>query len=58
MLSNKRLDREEILRAHREATIRRMAQSETTSLAVQDTTSLNYNTQKKMEGNGYICEQT
>ena len=29
-----------------------------TILAVQDTTSLNYNTQTKMEGIGYICEQT
>jgi hypothetical protein len=58
MLGNDSLDREEILRAHREATIRRMAQSEKTILAVQDTTSLNYNIQTKMEGIGYICEQT
>jgi len=27
-------------------------------LAVQDTTSLNYNSQTKMDGIGYICEQT
>jgi hypothetical protein len=54
MLGNDKLDREEILRAHREAAVRRMAQSETTVLAVQDTTSLNHNTQKKMEGIGYI----
>jgi len=26
--------------------------------AVQDTTSVNYNSQKEMEGNGYIAEQT
>jgi hypothetical protein len=58
MLSNDGLDREEILRTHRDATIRRMIQSERTILAVQDTTSLNYNTQTKMEGIGYICEQT
>ena len=58
MLNNDGLDREEILRAHREATIRRMVQSEKTILAVQDTTSLNYNTQTKMEGIGYISDKT
>jgi len=35
-----------------------MARHGGTILAVQDTTSLNYNTQTKMEGIGYICEQT
>ena len=39
MLSNDGLDREEILRAHRKATVRRIVQSEKTILAVQDTTS-------------------
>jgi len=58
MLGNEDLDREEILRTHREATVRRMARHGGTILAVQDTTSLNYNTQTKMEGIGYICEQT
>ena len=58
MLSNDKLDREEILRAHREATVKRMAQSEKTILAVQDTTSLNYDTQTKMEGIGYISDKT
>jgi len=58
MLSNDGLDREEILRTHREATIRRMLQSGKTILAVQDTASLNYNNQTKMNGIGYICEQT
>src|SRR5215469_14361114 len=43
LLSNDGLDREEILRSHREATIGRMIQSEKIILAVQDTTSLNYN---------------
>src|SRR5215510_14526675 len=58
MLGNEDLDREEILRSHRESTIRRMVQSEKTILAVQDTTSLNYNTQTKMEGTGYISDKT
>ena len=58
MLGNEDLDREEILRAHREAAVKRMAQHGGTILAVQDTTSLNYNTQTKMEGIGYVCEQT
>ena len=58
MLGNENLDREEILRTHREATIRRMMQSGGTILAVQDTTSLNYNTHEKMEGIGYISEKT
>ena len=58
MLGNGNLDRGEILRAHREATIRRMVQSGGTILAVQDTTSLNYSTHEKMEGIGYISEKT
>ena len=58
MLGNVNLDRGEILRTHREATIRRMMQSGGTILAVQDTTSLNYNTHEKMEGIGYISEKT
>jgi hypothetical protein len=58
MLGNDRLDRDEIMRAHREAAIRRMVESEKTVLAVQDTTSLNYTTQTKMEGIGYISGNT
>ena len=58
MLGNDRLDREEIMRAHREATIQRMIQSEKTILAIQDTTSLNYNTHTKTEGIGYISDKT
>ena len=58
LLSNDRLDREEILRTHREAVLKRMVHSGKTILAVQDTTSLNYNNRTKMEGIGYICEQT
>jgi hypothetical protein len=58
LLSNDGLDREEILRTHQEATVRRIIQTGKTILAVQDTTSLNYNNQKKMDGIGYICENT
>ena len=58
MLGNEELERGEILRTHREATVGRMARHGGTILAVQDTTSLNYNTQTKMEGIGYVCEQT
>jgi hypothetical protein len=58
LLSNDKLDRKEILQTHREATVRRMLESGGTILAVQDTTSLNYNTHEKMEGIGYISEET
>jgi len=58
MLGNENLDREEVLRAHREATVRRMIQQGGTILAVQDTTSLNYNTHGKTEGIGYISDKT
>jgi hypothetical protein len=58
MLGNDGLDREEILRTHRNATVKRMIEAKTTILAVQDTTSLNYNTQTKMEGIGYISDKT
>ena len=58
MLGNENLNREEVLRAHREATVRRMVQQGGTILAIQDTTSLNYNTHEKTEGIGYISEKT
>ena len=58
LLGNEGLDREEILRAHREAAIRRMARCGKTILAVQDTTGLNYSTHSKMEGIGYISANT
>ena len=58
MLSNDNLDREEIVRSHREATIQRIVESEKTILEIQDTTGLNYNRQKKREGIGYISENT
>ena len=58
MLSNENLDREEILGAHREQTVRRMVQAEETILVVQDAMSLNYHTHQKMEGIGYIRDKT
>ena len=58
LLSNDVLDRVEVLRAHREATIKRMLQQGGTILAVQDTTSLNYNTREKMDGIGYTSNTT
>ncbi|MDR0637251.1 MAG: hypothetical protein LBF87_09280, partial [Treponema sp.] len=47
MLGNEEFDREAIIRAHREATIRRMSGYGGTILAVQDTTGVNYNTHLK-----------
>jgi hypothetical protein len=58
MLSNESLDREEVLRVHREATVKRMVECGKTVLAIQDTTSLNYNTHEKTEGIGYISDKT
>jgi hypothetical protein len=58
LLSNERLDGKEILRVHREAAIRRMMRSGGTIPAVQETTSLNYNTHEKMEGIGHIGGKT
>jgi hypothetical protein len=58
MLGNENLDREEVLRAHREATLKRMVHHGGTILAVQDTTSLNYHTHEKTEGIGYISDKT
>ncbi len=54
LLANKKLKREEIIRSHRESTIQRMLESERTILAVQDTSSLNYDGQRKMEGIGFM----
>jgi hypothetical protein len=58
MLGNEDFDRGEIVRAHREATIRRMSGYGGTILAVQDTTGVNYNTHLKTEGIGYISDKT
>lgn len=53
MLGNENLEKGEVLRTHREATIKRMVQHGGTILAVQDTTCLNYKEREKMEGIGY-----
>jgi len=58
LLGNDRLDRDEILNRHRKSTVKRMIESGETILAIQDTSGLNYNTQKKMEGIGYICDKS
>ena len=58
MLGNERTSQEEILRTHREATIHRIVESGETILAIQDTTSLNYDNQRKMEGIGYMGDKT
>jgi hypothetical protein len=58
MLGNDAFDREEIARAHRTATIRRMAEYGGTILAVQDTTGVNYDNHLKTEGIGYISDKT
>jgi uncharacterized repeat protein (TIGR02543 family) len=58
MLGNEDVDRQEIIRTHREATIRRMAEYGDPILAVQDTTGVNYNTHLKTEGIGYISDKT
>jgi hypothetical protein len=58
MPGNEDFNRDEIIRAHREATIRRMSGYGGTILAVQDTTGVNYNTHLKTEGIGYISDKT
>jgi hypothetical protein len=57
LLDNEKFDKSEIMKAHRAATIRRM-EGHPVILAVQDTTSVNYDTHQKMEGNGYISDKT
>jgi hypothetical protein len=56
LLGNDKVDKGEILRAHRAATIRRM-EGQPLILAVQDTTSVNYDSQQEMDGNGYIGDK-
>jgi hypothetical protein len=58
MLGNEAFDREEMIKARREATLRRMADYGGTILAVPDTTGVNYNTRIKTEGIGYIGGKT
>ena len=58
MLGNEAFDRSEIAKAHRTATIRRMAEYGGTILAVQDTTGVNYDNHLKTKGIGYISDKT
>jgi len=57
LLSNEKTNKEEILRAHRESTKQRI-QGHDVILAIQDTMSVNYNSQTKTEGIGYISDKT
>jgi hypothetical protein len=57
MLGNEDFNREEIIRTHREAAIKRMSEYGGTILAVQDTIGVNYNTHRKTEGIGYISDR-
>jgi hypothetical protein len=58
MPGNDGFDREEIIRTHREATLRRMAEYGGPILAVQDTTGVNCNARLKTERTGYISDKT
>ena len=57
MLANEKLDKGDILSAHRDATTARSTEH-TILLAVQDTMSMNYNTHTKTKGLGYNGELT
>jgi hypothetical protein len=58
MLGNRKFSREEILRRHREAVMRRMIEHGGSILTVQDTIGLNYRTHRKTKGIGYIGDNT
>jgi hypothetical protein len=57
LLGNEKFDRNEILKAHREGTVKRMA-DEPVILAARDTTGVNYDGRRNMEGSGYISDKT
>jgi hypothetical protein len=57
LVGNEKFDRNEILKAHRERTVKRMA-DEPVILAVQDTTGVNYDGRRNTGGNGYISDKT
>jgi len=58
MLGNEDLSYKEILQSHRESTIKRIISEGKTILAVQDTTTLNYNKHNKTAGIGYVSDKT
>jgi hypothetical protein len=57
LLGTGKFNKDEILRAHRAAAIRRM-EGRPLIVAVRDTTSVNYDSRQKTEGNGYISGKT
>jgi hypothetical protein len=57
MLGNEKVTEEEVLKSHKKAVEKRMKEYGGTILLIQDTTTLNYNSQKKMEGLGYAGEK-
>jgi hypothetical protein len=57
MPGNEKFDRDEILKAHREGTVKRMA-GEPVIPAARDTAGVNYDGRRKSEGNGYISGKT
>jgi hypothetical protein len=54
---NDKFNKDEILRVYRAATIRRTG-GRHLILAARDTTSVNYDSRQKMEGNGYTGDKT
>jgi len=56
LLGNEKVEKNEVLRAHRESTKQRM-QGHSIILAIQDTTTLNYNNHTKTEGLGYVSDK-
>jgi len=56
MLSNQAFTKEKILKTHKIATNTR--NQENILIAIQGTTTLNYDTHKKIKDPGYNCEQT
>jgi hypothetical protein len=57
MLGNEKVREEEVLKSHKGAVKKRMLGCGKRVLLIQDTTTLNYNSHKKMEGLGYAGEK-
>jgi hypothetical protein len=58
MLGNEAFGREGVIKAHREAALRRMADCGGTILAAQDTAGASHGTRLKTEGIGYVSDRT
>jgi len=54
MCNNEKFKRENILQAHNYSISKLITENYNKVLLIQDTTSINYNSQKKKEGNGFI----